>query len=305
MKTPHGDAPFACARHPGRPALTVCIQCERPMCGADLIESPAGFQCVDCAGPNTAALPLGETAQRAYATGALVALIGIVAALNAIGGLDVETFGLVPASVGLGEWWRLIMSAFLHGGLVHLTFNALLLWRLGSLIEQVIGSGPLVGLAASGMAGGGLGVVTLAWLAVATPIRSVPAFGWFLGAGPFSITVGASGAVFGLMGAIVIMFLRRGIDPWATTEGSTIGSLLLVNLVLTFAVPSISVGGHVGGLFGGAAAALLLDGPRGPSRLAARGHGRAMETMLTIGFAVVLVGISVVVAGELVRLLGS
>jgi len=275
------------------------------MCGADLIESPAGSQCIDCAGSHPVVRPLGETAQRAAATGVLVALIGIVAALNAISALDLETFGLVPASVGLGEWWRLITSAFLHGGLVHLTFNALLLWRLGSLIEQVVGPGPLVGLAASGMAGGGLGVVTLAWLAVATPIRSVPAFGWFLGAGPSSITVGASGAVFGLMGAILIMLRRRGIDPWATTEGSTIGALVLVNLVLTFAVPSISVGGHVGGLLGGAAAAFLLDSPRGPSRPAARGHGRTIETVLTIGFAVVLVRASVVVAGDLVRLLGS
>jgi membrane associated rhomboid family serine protease len=106
------------------------------------------------------------------------------------------------------------------------------------------------------------------------------------------------------MGALLVMFRRRGIDPWATTEGSAVGALVLLNLVLTFAVPSISVGGHVGGLLGGGAAAFLLSRPR-PAGRAGPGRGRAMDTVRTVGFAVVLLLITVAVAGDLVRLLTS
>jgi membrane associated rhomboid family serine protease len=112
---------------------------------------------------------LGDPVPTPTVTRALVIAIVAVAALGTTGAVDARTFGLVPASVGLGEWWRLITSAFLHGGLVHLGFNGLLLWRLGQMLEPRVGPGTFLGLAASGMAGGGLGVVALSWLAVATP----------------------------------------------------------------------------------------------------------------------------------------
>jgi len=269
------------------------------MCGADLIEAPVGYQCVDCARTGSPVRRLGDPVPGMSATGVLVALIGLIAILNAVGAIDARRFGLLPVAVGLGEWWRLITSAFLHGGLVHLAFNGLLLWRLGSLLERAIGPGPLVGLSASGMAGGGLGVVGLSWLAVATPLRAVPSIGWFLGAHPVGITVGASGAVFGLMGAILVLFRRRGIDPWATPEGSTVGALVLLNLVLTFAVPSISVGGHLGGLIGGGTAALLIGGRGG--RLDRTGRGR--DTVRTVGFAALLLAVATFLARDLVRIL--
>ncbi len=301
METSPSEAPVMCARHPGRPALTVCARCGRPMCAEDLIAAPVGYQCVDCARSGPTVRRLGDPAQGISATGVMVALIGIAALLNAVGAIDARTYGLVPVAVGLGDWWRLISSAFLHGGIVHLAFNGLLLWRLGSLLERAIGPGPLIGLAASGTAGGGLGVIELAWLAAATPLSAVPAVGWFLGAGPLSVTVGASGAVFGLMGAVLVMFRRRGMDPWATTEGSAVGALVLLNLVLTFAVPSISVGGHVGGLLGGGAAAMLVGGRGG--RLDRRRRGR--ETVQTIGFAILLLTAATLVARDLVRVLLS
>jgi len=282
------DPTAECARHPGRPALTICNRCERPMCGDDLIEAPVGRQCVDCARSAPPVRRLGDPLPTPKVTQALVLAIVAVAALGTTGAVDARTFGLVPAFVGLGEWWRLITSAFLHGGLVHLAFNGLLLWRLGQMLEPLVGPGTFLGLAASGMAGGSLGVVGLSWIVVATPLGSFPAAGWVLGAGPLTITVGASGAVFGLMGAVLVLLRRRGIDPWSTSEGSAVGALVLLNLVLTFAVPSISVGGHVGGLIGGGAAAALVTSRRGG------------DTLRTVGLAAVLLVIATLVARQVV-----
>ena len=286
------DTPVECARHPGRAALTVCSRCERPICGDDLIEAPVGYQCVDCAREAPPVRRLGDRPPIPGVTRALVVAIVIVAVADSFGAVDARTFGLVPALVGTGEWWRLLTSAFLHGGLVHLAFNGLLLWRLGQMLEPAFGRGTFLGVTLSGLAGGSLGIVGLSWLVVATPVGSLPFAAGFLGAGPLSLTVGASGAVFGLMGAVLVLHRRRGVSPWATSDGSAVGALVLLNLVLTFAVPSISVGGHVGGLLGGAAAALLADqGPR-------RGGAVRVTT-----FALGLLGASIVLARAIVRTL--
>ena len=282
------DPDAECARHPGRPALTICNRCDRPMCHDDLIEAPVGRQCVDCARSAPPVRRLGDAHPTPTVTRALVVAIVAIAALGTTGAVDARTFGLIPVFVGVGEWWRLVTSAFLHGGLTHLAFNGLLLWRLGQMLEPLVGPGTFLGLAASGMAGGGLGVVGLSWVVVATPLASFPAAGWLLGAGPLTITVGASGAVFGLMGAILVLLRRRGVDPWSTSEGSTVGALVLLNLVLTFAIPSISVGGHLGGLLGGGAAATLVTSRRGG------------DTLRTVGVALALLLVATLVAQQVV-----
>lgn len=288
------ETPVECARHPGRAAVQVCIRCERPICIDDVIEAPVGHQCVDCVRSAPPVRRLGDAPPTPTVTRALVVTIVAVAALGTTGAVDVRAFGLVPALVGAGEWWRLITSAFLHGGLVHLAFNGLLLWRLGQLLEPQLGPGTFLGMAASGLAGGALGVVGLSWVVVATPVGAVPLAAGLLGAGPFTITVGASGAVFGLMGAVLVLLRRRGIDPWATTAGSTVGALVLLNLVLTFAVPSISVGGHVGGLLGGAVAAMVVRTQRRPG---------ASDAARTLALAALLLAASTAVARDLVRVL--
>jgi len=292
------DTPVECARHPGRAALTSCARCGRPMCGEDLIEAPVGYQCVDCARSAPPVRRLTDPLPTPLVTRSLVLMIVGVALLGTTGAVDARTFGLVPALVGLGEWWRLITSAFLHAGFLHLAFNGILLWRLGQMLEPAVGPGAFLGLAASGMAGGSLGVVGLSWLVVATPVASLPAAGWVLGAGPMTITVGASGAVFGLMGAVLVLLRRRGVDPWATQEGSMVAGLVLLNLVLTFAVPSISVGGHVGGLLAGGAATMLVGGRRDR-------RGRTRDAAVTLVLAAALLAAAVTTARDLVRVLTS
>ena len=135
--------------------------------------------------------------------------------------------------VDAGEWWRLVSGGFLHANLMHIGFNMFLLWLLGSELEPFLGRLRFGLLYVTSLLAGSFGVMLL---------------------DPGVPTVGASGAVFGLMGAMVVAQRALGINPWQ----SGIAGLVALNLVITFAVRSISIGGHVGGLIGGALVALLL-----------------------------------------------
>jgi membrane associated rhomboid family serine protease len=131
-----------------------------------------------------------------------------------------------PVGVSHGEWWRLITSAFLHYGPLHLALNMYSLYFAGSILETVLGRWRFLLLyLASGVAGA---AGALIWK-------------------PDSITVGASGAIFGVLGALFVLERRGHI-----ATGGQIGGLIILNLIFTFALSSyISVGGHVGGLIGG------------------------------------------------------
>jgi membrane associated rhomboid family serine protease len=280
------EIPDACARHPGRPAITTCARCGHGVCHEDLVDAPVGYQCRDCADSAPRPRDVSPPDDVGTVTRTVVIALGVVALLAMTGAVGSRSYGLVPALVGLGEWWRLITSAFLHAGLVHLAFNGLLLWNLGGLLERSVGPAVLVGLLAAGTAGGGLGVVALSWLGVATGLSGVPILGPMLTTGPLTVTVGASGAVFGLMGAVLAILRRRGLDVRSNPAGSTVLSLVVLNLVLTFAVPAISVGGHVGGLVGGWLAGHLAARD-GLSAAGATTRGLVLSAALFVG-AIVL-----------------
>ena len=135
--------------------------------------------------------------------------------------------------VATGEWWRIITGGFLHAGILHIGMNMLVLWLLGSQLERVVGGVKFACLYVTSLFAGSLGVLLI---------------------DPTAPTVGASGAVFGLMGAAFIFQRSRGIDPWS----SGLGGLIMLNLIITFFVPGISKGGHIGGLVGGAIAGVLV-----------------------------------------------
>ena len=140
--------------------------------------------------------------------------------------------------VAHGEWWRILTGGFLHAGLLHLGMNMLLLWLLGKQLEPALGRARFAALYLACLVGGSFGALLVS-----------PSVG----------TVGASGAVFGLMGAAVVAQRRSGIDVWR----NGIGGLVVINLLLTFAVPGIAIGAHVGGLVVGVvvgAAVFALDG---------------------------------------------
>jgi membrane associated rhomboid family serine protease len=130
--------------------------------------------------------------------------------------------------VSSGEWWRLITSGFLHASILHIGSNMLALFFIGRALEPALGSLRLGVIYFVSLAAGSLGVIILE---------------------PNALSIGASGAIFGLMGAFVIFARSRGISVMQ----SGIGPVILLNLAITFTIPGISVGGHVGGLVGGAA----------------------------------------------------
>lgn len=225
-----------CYRHPGREAPLRCTRCERPICLDDAIDAPVGFLC-----PDDARQPARVRRAQAAFAGAVTATTtrGLVAVLvgaylvQQVGGITSAgvTFG---PSVAAGEIYRVVTGAFLHGSLLHIGFNAYLLWQLGQMLEPQLGRSRFLAIYVAGLAGGSAGALLLSWGAA---------------------TLGASGAVFGLMGAAMVMLRRRGVNPWQTS----IGTLVLLNLGLTFVIPGISIGGHVGGLAAGAASAWVLD----------------------------------------------
>ena len=147
-------------------------------------------------------------------------------------GLGLYTDGSVHG-VAAGEWWRIVTGGFLHAGILHIGMNMLVLWLLGSQLERAIGAVRFVCLYVTSLLAGSLGVLLI---------------------DPTAPTVGASGAVFGLMGAAFIYQRSRGIDAWR----SGLGGLIVLNLVITLMVPGISKGGHIGGLVGGAIVGILM-----------------------------------------------
>jgi membrane associated rhomboid family serine protease len=261
------DAP-ECYLHPGRPALLRCSRCERPICADDAIEAPVGYQCRQCAAGGQRVRHVRELLPDFTVTKVLVGIIAVLYLASQTTPLA-QQFGLIPTCVGGGavgsvagglvcdgtpEVWRLVTSAFLHAGLMHVAFNGLLLWRLGEMLEPTLGHQRFGALYAAGLAGGSLGVVGMAWVTRVLGLEALPLVGTFLATSPNSITVGASGAVFGLFGAAIVGLRARGVNPWRTD----IGSLVLLNLVITFLVPVVSVGGHLGGFLGGLLAGRML-----------------------------------------------
>jgi membrane associated rhomboid family serine protease len=258
-----------CYRHPDRVTGLSCSECGRPICTECMTMAPVGIRCPEHSGKAQGVQRVTRGVQRAAFEGAgakvTKALIGInvavyIAELATGGGVNgtgstIYEKGVLIAraidsqghlvGVAEGEYWRLLTAAFLHYGAFHLLLNMLGLYWFGSLLERRIGSGRfLLIYVVSGLAGSA-GALVL---------------------DPLKPTVGASGAIFGILGAGLVLERQRDY----VFGGSALG-VIVANLVLTFAWPNISIGGHIGGLIGGAAAILAL------SRLG-RGHaayGRA------------------------------
>ncbi len=229
-----------------------------------MVQASVGFQCPQC----TAARPQRTVTSRELFRGHSEVVVGkwligvnvaVFVLMTALGGNPYRAAGpvleqgaLFGPLVANGEWWRLVSGAFLHSGVLHLGMNMLLLWFLSQELEPALGRLRFLALYGTALLGGSLGVLLV---------------------DPRAPTVGASGAVFGLMGALIVLQLRAKQNPWQ----SGIGGLVLINLVLTFAIPGISIGGHIGGLVAGAAAGALLQPLRWPQ------EGAALRTTVVVG----------------------
>lgn len=240
-----------CYRHPDRETLLSCSSCERPICTSCMTQAAVGMRCPDCArggGPggraSTVRVP-GAVASGAVVATTVIIVLNVVAYLGemaqgvgvrGVGGSQlVRDYAVFGPAVADGEWWRMISGAFLHASFIHIGFNMYLLWLLGGALERYAGPARMVAVYGSAVLWGSAGALLLS---------------------PNALTVGASGGVFGLMAAVYLLERQRGV----ALLGSTVGMLLLLNLVITFVLPGISIGGHLGGIAGGAAAGLILSG---------------------------------------------
>jgi membrane associated rhomboid family serine protease len=203
-----------------------------------MVQASVGFQCPECARSGRQKVYQGAAAlapARPIVTQVLIA-INVAVFLVGLGMRNDELLlrgGLIGFAVDDGEWYRIITSGFLHFDVLHLGFNMFMLWLLGSMLEPSIGKWSFLTIYLMSLVAGSLGVLII---------------------GPGEFTVGASGAIFGLMGAAVVGQKAVGISPWQ----SGIGMLLAINLGITFLVEDISIGGHIGGLLGGVAAGYIL-----------------------------------------------
>jgi membrane associated rhomboid family serine protease len=264
-----------CYRHPDRETYIRCTRCERPICPDCMNAAPVGFQCPECVREGRASVrqprtPLGG---EIVVRGDLVTkiLIGLNVAVFLIGlvssgvapRLGLFYSGLYngePIGVADGEWWRLLTATFLHVSLFHLLLNMYALWILGQALEPVLGRWRFTALYfISALAGSAVSLLALP---------------------PGTMSLGASGAVFGLFGALFVIMRRLGRDL------SGLIAVLAINVVLVFIFSGIDWRAHLGGLVTGSfLAAAFAYAPRG------------QRTAWSVGACVVaLVGIGLLVA---------
>ncbi len=232
-----------CYRHPNRETGVSCSSCGRPICPDCMTPTPVGMRCPECSKERTQVRTMRSTGTEPVVTYILIA-VNVLAylgsavsggnlGLGGTGGSVISNGALYgPSIADAHEYWRLVTSGFLHAGLIHIGFNMFLLYLLGTQLEPAIGSGRFAILYFTSLLGGSLGALILS---------------------PDSVTVGASGAVFGLMGGFIVIMRARGGDVMA----SGIPFLIGLNLLLSLR-PGISIGGHIGGLIAGAICAYVL-----------------------------------------------
>ncbi|HEU5254085.1 MAG TPA: rhomboid family intramembrane serine protease [Solirubrobacterales bacterium] len=235
-----------CYRHPDRETGVSCSSCGRPICPDCMTPTPVGMRCPECASQRTKVVrnPTGtpgfESTPATFILIAINVIVFLVEIANGSGGLFTSQrsqffvdFALFGPLVAEGEWYRLVTSGFLHVNLIHIGFNMFLLLVLGRLLEPALGTPRFLFLYFASLLAGSFGALLVE---------------------PNAVTVGASGAVFGLAGAVFVIARGRGMNELA----GEIGFLIVFNLVWSFIAPNISVGGHVGGLVGGVVCALAI-----------------------------------------------
>jgi membrane associated rhomboid family serine protease len=221
-----------------------------------MVPAPVGFQCPDCVAGAADSIPQVTT----VAGGAPISkpavtytLIGINVAIfvlqfavgvNAVAG----DWGMWPVGIAVGgEWWRLVTAAFLHGSFLHVAFNMYVLFALGPTLERILGHGRYLTLYLLAALGGGVASY------VFSDIRTV--------------SVGASGAIFGLMGALVVAGRRLRYDI------TQVLILLGINVVIGFVSPGVDWRAHLGGLVTGAVVAAIMVFPEKRHRTAIQAGG--------------------------------
>ncbi len=235
-----------CYRHPSRQTGVSCSSCGRPICPDCMTPTPVGMRCPECARDRTKVKTVrsgGLAGSTPTATQVLIAINVLVflaetATGSSLGGgvggtvyLKGVLFG--PFIADNHQYYRLLTAGFLHDGLLHILFNMVFLWFMGQMLEPAIGRLNFVVVYFVSLFAGSFGALLFE---------------------PNAGTVGASGACFGILGALIVVARYRGISIWQSGLGVT----LLINIVFSLSIAGISIGGHLGGVVGGAICGWLI-----------------------------------------------
>ncbi len=225
-----------CYRHPSRETGVSCSSCGRPICPDCMTPTPVGMRCPECSRDRTKVKTIRTRPSAPVVTYTLIAInVAVFVAETAAGaplgggggGVIFNKGYLLGSAISVQhQYWRIASSGFLHDGLLHIAFNMLFLYIMGSILEPAIGR------------------VNFALVYFVSLLSA--SFGALLFQ-PGSPTVGASGACFGVLGALIVVAYFRHIPIWRSGLGIT----LLINIIFSLSVSGISIGGHLGGLVGG------------------------------------------------------
>jgi membrane associated rhomboid family serine protease len=232
-----------CYRHPTRETGVSCSSCGRPICPDCMTPTSVGMRCPECARQRTRVHRVSAQPSVPEVTRAIVAINVLVfvaelatgSGFGSVGGTVFEKGALYgPLIASNHEYWRLLSGGFLHAGFLHIAFNMYFVWMVGSSLEPALGRARFIGLYLAALLCGSFGALLVT---------------------PDTATVGASGAAFGLLAALIVEARSRGIDLWQ----SGLLPIALINFVFTFTFGGISVGGHIGGFAGGLLVGILFD----------------------------------------------
>lgn len=258
-----------CYRHPQRETWVRCTRCERSICPDCMREASVGFQCPECvaAGQRTVRAPRTifggrVVADSGLATRAIIIANVVLYLVQQVVPSVTPRFAMLPVAVAQGEYYRLVTAAFLHGSLLHIFFNMYALLAIGDQLEGQLGRARFTALYFVSALGGS----ALSYL-----LSSPAQFG-----------VGASGAIYGLFGALYVVGRRLRIDT------KPIAVLIGINLVLSFAIPVIDWRAHIGGLVTGGLLALAYAYAPQDSRRASVQGGATAAALVVIAGAIVL-----------------
>jgi membrane associated rhomboid family serine protease len=249
-----------CYRHPNQETGVSCSNCGRSICPECMTPTSVGMRCPECARQKTQVRRVSSPGVMGYerwsATNILISINVVFFVAELLSGVTLgggasdynswvfqhlSLFGLAltghnPYSApfnGNHEYWRLLTSGFLHEGLIHIALNMLSLWFVGRVLEPAVGKVNFLAIYFAALLAGSFGALLFE---------------------PRTPTLGASTAIFGIFGALIVVAYRRGIPLWQ----SGLGPMLLINLVFTLTVSDISIGGHIGGLVAGVLAGFAV-----------------------------------------------
>lgn len=235
-----------CYRHPDRETGVSCSSCGRPICPECMTPTPVGMRCPMCARERTKVRTAGQV-RAASASISRYSMTQILIAINVaiffaetatgtpLGGASDVHLGTLYShgalfgpylTHGQHEYYRLLTYGFLHDGLLHILFNMVFLFFVGPALESAVGRWNFLAIYVASLFAGAFGALLLT---------------------PEAATVGASGALFGLLGALIVVAHYRGISIWQSGLGAT----LLINVIFSLTITDVSIGGHAGGLVGG------------------------------------------------------